>query len=125
MLRRPHGVYTWELNVRGDTGAALVNTDGSPTVSGNVEVTGTAPAVTGTTPTLSTTTPLVGSVITANPGGWGPDGAGVVLTYQWYRDDVTAIYRRNRCDLHRPEADDLGETLSVRGHRLGDRATSR
>jgi len=106
----PAGTYGWELNLESsDTGASLVNTDGSPTVAGSVTVTGTLPQVSGATPTLSDPNPDLGSVITVLPGTWIPSAA--TFTYQWYADSEP-IYDATH-PTYTVMTDALDKTLTV------------
>lgn len=108
----PVGTYTWELLAQSsDTGANLIQADGTAGITGTVGVkAGTLAKVTGPTPTLSTTHPAVGRTIRAIPGTWKPSS--VTLAYQWYRDS-TGIYGATGV-TYRVDPDDLGHRLSVK-----------
>ncbi|NQX12259.1 hypothetical protein HQQ80_11530 [Microbacteriaceae bacterium VKM Ac-2855] len=64
--------------------------------------------ITGSTPTISGTA-AVGSVLTANPGAWGP--APVTFSYQWQRNDVSIPGATAK--TYTLTAADAGEGVSV------------
>ncbi len=119
------GTYTWELLAQSsDTGANLIQADGTAGVTGSVQVkAGTLAKVTGSTPTLSTTHPAVGRTVKAIPGTWKPSP--VTLEYQWFRDS-TGIYGATAAS-YKVDPEDLGHRLSVRvtGSAAGRAAVSK
>ncbi|MDM7832347.1 putative Ig domain-containing protein [Cellulomonas edaphi] len=73
-------------------------------VSASLSVEVAAGTLVTATPTLNDTTPVVGDVLTASPGTWGPGP--VALSYQWLADG-------------RPIADQNGTTLTVTADLVG------
>lgn len=91
------------------SGYTSVTTTSSSTSGVLAQLTAPVPTITGNT--------VVGSVLTADPGVWGP--APVSLTYQWYRNNV-AIAGATTTSYTLVTADDLTNiTVQVTGTKSG------